>query len=74
MMSFILTLIMCSYTTGICLPPYQWPETFEDGYTCMIAGNKESINKFIKLGAEQVNEHKIYIKFYCTENLKGHPA
>ena len=33
-----------------------------------------TINKFIEMGAEQVNEHKIYIKFQCTENLRGDPA
>ena len=66
-MSFILTLFICSYTAGTCLPPYQWPETFKDGYSCMIAGNKESINQFVIMGAEEVNKYKLYIKFVCTE-------
>ena len=33
----------------------------------MIAGNKESINKFVIMGAEEVNKYKLYIKFICTE-------
>ena len=34
-MKFILTLIMCSLYAGECMPPYQWPERFEDSYDCM---------------------------------------
>lgn len=66
-MSFILTLFICSYTAGACLPAYQWPEPFKDGYSCMIAGNVHSIQKLKELGEAPVNEHKMYIKFICTE-------
>ena len=49
-MNFILTLFICSYTAGTCLPPHQWPETFVDGYSCMLAGNNLSNNKLKEIG------------------------
>ena len=70
-MSFILTLIICSYTAGTCLPPYQWPQTFPDAYSCMIAGNEQSIAKFKQLGVKPVNKHRMYIKFICTERKEN---
>ena len=33
----------------------------------MIAGNTESINKIESMGAEVINNSKIYIKFICAE-------
>tara|TARA_R100000656_G_C3894731_1_gene117411 strand:- start:276 stop:491 length:216 start_codon:yes stop_codon:yes gene_type:complete len=66
-MNFILTLIICSFTTGTCLPPNKFPEKYHDGYSCMIDGNQKSIDYFVKMGAEVINKHKIYIKFYCLE-------
>ena len=44
-MNFVLNLIMCSGLTNTCLPPYKYPDLFVDGYSCMIAGNYESILK-----------------------------
>jgi len=73
-MNFVLTLFICSYTAGQCLPPYQWPETFVDGYSCMVAGNNASNEKLIEIGAAEVNSHKIYIKFQCLEVQSGDPA
>ena len=73
-MQFILTLIMCSYTSGTCLPPYQWPIVFHDAYSCMIGGSEASIDKYIALGAEKGNTHKMYIKFYCSPEKIGEPS
>ena len=51
-MNFVLSLILCSNVAGQCLPPYRYPDLFVDGYSCMIAGNTESIknieNDFIQ--------------------------
>ena len=58
---------MCSYVAGTCLPPYQHPILFTDGYSCMIAGNQESIIKLKEIGEAEVNKHKLFIKFVCTE-------
>ena len=65
-MKFILTLIMCSYTEGLCMPGYQWPKQFDSTYDCMMFGYKESMNKMEEVGREDVNKHGIYIRFVCT--------
>ena len=69
-MNFVLNLIMCSAVANTCLPPYRYPDLFVDGYSCMIAGNQESILKLEEIGHLDVNENKIYIKFLCTEDVK----
>jgi len=66
-MNFILNLFLCSAVAGTCLPPYQYPDLFSDGYSCMIAGNNESILKLEEIGHLKVNKNKIFIKFICTE-------
>ena len=66
-MNFVLNLILCSAVSNSCLPPYRYPDLFKDGYSCMIAGNYESIKKLEEIGYEDVNENKIFIKFLCTE-------
>ena len=65
-MKFILTLIMCSYTEGLCMPGYQWPKQFDSTYDCMMFGYKESMNKMNEVGRVAVNKHQIYIKFTCS--------
>ena len=66
-MNFVLNLIMCSAVSNSCLPPHRYPDLFVDGYSCMIAGNYESIAKLEEIGYEDVNKNKIFIKFLCTE-------
>ena len=44
-MKFILLLSMCSYVSGNCLPPYEWPVKFDSGYDCSIAGYEEAARK-----------------------------
>ena len=68
-MNFVLNLIMCSAIANTCLPPYRYPDLFVDGYSCMIAGNTESILKLEEIGYEEVNKNKIFIKFLCTEQV-----
>ena len=60
---------MCSAVANTCLPPYRYPDLFVDGYSCMIAGNYESILKLEEIGDEQVNKNKIFIKFICKEDI-----
>lgn len=66
-MNFVLNLIMCSAIANTCLPPYRYSDLFVDGYSCMIAGNQESILKLEEIGYEEVNKNKIFIKFVCQE-------
>jgi len=71
-MNFVLNLILCSGVANSCLPPYKYPDLFVDGYSCMIAGNQESILKLEEIGYVEVNRNKLYIKFICMEeNAKG---
>ena len=68
-MNFVLNLIICSAVSNSCLPPYRYPDLFDDGYSCMIAGNYKSIEKLEEIGNEDVNKNKIFIKFLCTEEV-----
>jgi len=65
-MKTALFLILCSGVAENCLPPYKYPDLFIDDYSCMIAGNTESILKLEEIGYEEVNKNKIYIKFVCS--------
>jgi len=40
----------------------------------MIAGNNESILKLEEIGQLEVNKNKLFIKFLCTEQVKGNSA
>ncbi len=65
-MKFLLSLIICSQIHTTCMPPYEWPETFDTSYDCMMFGYEESINKMEEIGSEEANLHGIYIRFVCT--------
>ena len=65
-MKILLTLIICSYTEGVCMPEYRWPEHFNSTYDCMMFGYQESQKKMQEIGRKDVNEHSIYIRFTCT--------
>ena len=66
-MKIILILYMCSMSTGVCLPPYEWPVEFKDAYECSIAGYEEAARKLEEIGREEVNKHRISITFACRE-------
>ena len=61
-------MIICSATTGICLPPFRLDNFYKDGYDCMLDGYKMSLEKTEEIGREEINKHKIYIKFGCNED------
>ena len=48
------------------MPPYEWPETFNTQYDCLMFGYQESMIKMEELGKKDVNEYSMFIKFYCT--------
>tara|TARA_R100001015_G_C4449875_1_gene40402 strand:+ start:81 stop:293 length:213 start_codon:yes stop_codon:yes gene_type:complete len=64
-MKFLLTLIICSQVAGTCLEPYEWPETFDSQYDCMVFAYEESANKIKEIGRQEINKYNMYIKFYC---------
>jgi len=69
-MKIVLALIICSGTAGTCLPPYTLPQTYSSTYECMMEGYKQSLDKMKEIGKEDVDKHKIYIKFHCGVDLR----
>ena len=67
MKELILVLYMCSSVANTCMPPFKWPERFEDSFTCMVKGYEEAARKTIEIGRQEINKHRIYIKFDCFE-------
>jgi hypothetical protein len=65
-MKFLLSLIICSQVAGTCMPPYEWPETFNTQYDCLKFGYEESLNKIEEIGREEVNKYNMYIRFVCS--------
>ena len=65
-MKIVLFLILCSGVAGKCLDPYKSPITYDNYYECMVGGYEESLSRMKVLGPEAINEHKMFIKFFCT--------
>mgnify|MGYP003115670733 FL=1 len=65
-MKILLSLIICSQIAGTCMTPYQWPETFNTQYDCLMFGYEESIRKMEEIGREEVNKYNVFIRFTCT--------
>ena len=65
-MKILLSLIICSQIHTTCMQPYEWPETFNSTYDCMMFGYEESMNKMQEIGREEINKHNMFVKFYCT--------
>jgi len=64
-MKFTLLMLMCSYVAGECMAPFPMPTKYNDMYSCMEAGYKESLKKLKEIGPQDVNEHEIYLRFIC---------
>ena len=65
-MKIILTLLMCSYASGECMPPFKWPTSFDSMYDCSIFGYEEAARKLKEIGREEVELHRISITFTCA--------
>ena len=65
-MKILLSLIICSQTQQVCMPPYQWPDMFNSQYDCLMFGYEESMRKLEEIGRSDVNEHGIFIRFVCS--------
>ena len=65
-MKYILALIICSQTQSVCMPPYQWPDTFDSQYDCLMYGYEESMNKMQEIGRTEINKNGMFIRFTCT--------
>lgn len=66
-------MILCSGISDSCMPPITYETMYKDGFSCMVDGYKKSLDKTIKLGVEEVNKYKLYIKFGCAEILIPKP-
>ena len=65
-MKFVLTFIFCSGIANSCLPPVEHDKSYSSLYTCLNAGYAESMVQLEKIGAKDVNEKMIFIKFFCS--------
>ena len=65
-MKILLSLIICSQIAGTCMTPYQWPDTFNTQYDCLMFGYEESIRKMEEIGREEVNKYNVFIRFTCV--------
>ena len=65
-MKIFLSLIICSQIAGTCMTPYQWPETFNTQYDCLMFGYEESIRKMEEIGREEVNKYNVFIRYTCV--------
>ena len=46
-MKILLSLVICSYVQGVCMPAYEWPEQFNTMYDCLTFGYEESNKKIV---------------------------
>ena len=67
MKELMLVLYMCSAVADTCMPPFKWPVRFVDDFSCMVQGYEEAAKKTIEIGKQEINQHKIFIKFDCLE-------
>lgn len=66
-MKYTLLMIICSLMAGECMPPHPMPDKYDSIYDCLNAGYAESLKKSKEIGKEEINKHKIYIRFVCKE-------
>ena len=64
-MKILLTLYLCSTVANTCLEGFEWPQTYEDMYDCMIAGYNISIDKIESICRFEVNKNDLFVKFTC---------
>ena len=66
-MKFLLVLHLCSVVTATC-PNQMFPQKIYNSWDeCAIAGYELSLAAFTKLNKNEVNQHKLAIKFECKE-------
>ena len=66
-MTYKLFMIICSLVAGECITPYEMPNKYNGMYDCLNAGYAESLKKSKEIGRQDVNQHRIYIRFICQE-------
>jgi hypothetical protein len=62
------------------MQPFIYPTSYNSSYDCLLDGYLKSYDELIEIGADDVNEYGIYIKFDCREIIlpkakpKGQPT
>jgi hypothetical protein len=69
-MKLMLVMIFCTALHQQCQKPYPMPESYNNFYSCMVAGYEEAKRKTLEVGAVRVNKELIYIKFYCAPDTR----
>ena len=69
MIKFTLIIWVCSSLgqQSVCMPPMEFPKTFDSWYDCSRAAHKESLLLMTKMGYKYINDNKIAVKYTCIE-------
>ena len=66
----VLSIIICSALHGNCQTPYTKNVEFKTWSECMYAGTNDTLTLYNVMGEDYINEHKVFIKFTCAEQIK----
>ena len=65
-MKYALIVWVCSFLQGnTCLPPMEYPKTFDSWYECSRTAHAESAKLLAKMGYKYVNDYKIGTRYTC---------
>ena len=69
MIKFTLIIWVCSFLgqQSVCMPPMEFPKTFNSGYDCSRTAHKESLLLMTKMGYKYINDNKVAVKYSCIE-------
>ena len=65
-MKYVLIIWVCSFLQGnACMPPIEYPKSFDSWYQCSQAAHNQSKQLLTKLGYHQVNQYHIGTRYTC---------
>ena len=64
-MKYFLTITLCSMIDNVCVNPHTFPQSFDNLYSCQLAGYNKAIEKIEEIGIDKINKFKIYTTFAC---------
>ena len=67
-MKFVLAFSICSAVTGFCNNTVVVDKKFDTWTQCVIGGSSLTI-EYAKKMEEKVNKNKLYISYFCNENI-----
>ena len=66
-MKFFMSIAVCSFLDGTCMPYLQYPQSFDSRNTCMNFAYKESIEIMNELNQDMVERNRLATKFTCEQ-------